>query len=323
SRLLARGQAPAAPATLRVRAGLIAGLLSYGPIEQLWDMQAVLPMPDARLPLALLGRAQQQHPHWRQLLEHYWCPVSAGRFWFGDEDEEDLQQVSLPHDFTIARYPTTNADFACFVAAGGYEQEQWWTPQGWQWRQKQGLDRLYPGLIAGERRFDNPLQPAVWVSWYEAVAYCRWLTHQGHTQSWLAANYAIRLPTALEWERAARGTAPGRYPWGDTLPPDSERVNGKETGLGCTSPVGCFPQGVAACGAHEMLGNVWEWTVTLNGHDQEPKPMEDGDPSDWIRLKGYDWSGYILQMSSDLRGKNFGWVDGGGFRPGCFLVVIS
>jgi formylglycine-generating enzyme required for sulfatase activity len=66
-------------------------------------------------------------------------------------------------------------------------------------------------------RFNNPAQPVVGVSWYEAAAYCRWLTAQGHTQGWLPAEQEIRLPTSLEWERAARHTDQRPYPWGTEI----------------------------------------------------------------------------------------------------------
>ncbi|NJP04192.1 MAG: SUMF1/EgtB/PvdO family nonheme iron enzyme [Chloroflexaceae bacterium] len=165
------------------------GLLSYGRLRDVIQRDARLPMADARLPLAQVGLPNHQgDEQWRTQLAQYWCPVEAGRFWYG-ENEDALEQKELLHDFKIARYPTTNAEFARFVADGGYSDRRWWTDNGWQWTQglvqpqEQGreLDKLYPGLIERYPQFGNPLQPAVFVSWDEAVAYCRWLTHQGRT----------------------------------------------------------------------------------------------------------------------------------------------
>ncbi|NJP07129.1 MAG: SUMF1/EgtB/PvdO family nonheme iron enzyme [Chloroflexaceae bacterium] len=353
------------PAILRARAGLLLGKLRYGDLEDLWLPNARIPQHDTHLPLALIGlHRYRSSKYWDKQLNNYWCPVKAGPFWYGDDHRgaDALQQVELPNDFAIARYPTTNAEFARFVAAGGYQNKDWWTDNGWQWMQtrlqatgehqtelvladreelwettrpaahlplqqwlrtQQAAD-LYIGLIQRAPQFANPLQPAVFVSWYEAVAYCRWLTDQGHNDGWLPGNQEIRLPTALEWERAARGTEQWRYPWGNEPPADAERVNGRETGLHIPTPIGCFPQGKADCGAHEMLGNVWEWTATRHGHDDDRNPVDDIEPSDAMRVKGFSYYEDIPFMRSggrngDYGGRNDDW----GFRPGCFFVVIS
>ena len=136
---------------------------------------------------------------------------------------------------------------------------------------------------------NNPTQPVVGVSWYEAAAYCGWLTDQGHTQGWLPAADAIRLPTSLEWERAARHTDQRRYPWGDGAP-DSERANYKETGIGAPSPVGCFPAGAAACGALDMVGNVMEWMATLDDTPQAFEPQKDFTPDQGVLLAYNDFT---------------------------------
>ncbi|NJP07746.1 MAG: SUMF1/EgtB/PvdO family nonheme iron enzyme [Chloroflexaceae bacterium] len=313
-RIATQGQPPHAPASLRAEAARVLGLLSYDRLRDVIKSDARLPMPDARLPLALVGLLNHQRDEqWRTQLAQYWCPVEAGRFWYG-ENEDALEQRELLHDFKIARYPTTNAEFARFIAAGGYKEQQWWTRNGWQWAQQQGLNDLYPGRIERYPQYGNPLQPAVFVNWYEAVAYCKWLTDQGQNAGWLPRNEVIRLPTALEWERAARGTKKWRYPWGNEPPPDAERVNGEETGLGVTAPIGCFPQGVAACGAHEMLGNVWEWTATRHEHDDDPKVVDEIEPNDRMRLKGFSWYNDASLMRSG--GRNWvggGWNFSGGF----------
>ncbi|NJK81438.1 MAG: formylglycine-generating enzyme family protein [Chloroflexaceae bacterium] len=152
----------------------------------------------------------------------------------------------------------TNAEYARFIAEGGYANELWWTSNGWQWRQVEG--RTAP-RYSHDHDLNRPAQPVVGVSWWEAAAYCTWLTMHGHTHGWLPADQDIRLPTSLEWERAARHTDQRPYPWGWDEP-TPEHANYRASGIGRPSPVGCFPTGAAVCGAQDMVGNVLEWLAT-------------------------------------------------------------
>ena len=94
-----------------------------------------------------------------------------------------------------------------------------------------------------------PNHPVVGVSWYEAVAYCAWLTatNPGHF---------FRLPDEAMWEKAARGTDGRRWPWGDTW--DATRLNADQT-IGRTSAVGIFPAGRSPYDIYDCAGNVLEW----------------------------------------------------------------
>jgi formylglycine-generating enzyme required for sulfatase activity len=111
------------------------------------------------------------------------------------------------------------------------------------------------------------------VSWYEAAAFCHWLTGEGRTVGWLPAAAVIRLPTVREWERAARHTDRRRYPWAGGATP--ERANYDETGIGAPAPVGCFPAGAAVCGAEDLAGNVWEWLTTPWKTPERVAPKQD------------------------------------------------
>ncbi len=191
-----------------------------------------------------------------------WCKISAGPFVMGSDkakdslaydDEMPQHKVDLPA-FYIAKYPVTNTQYGAFVADGGYSEkwQQCWT--GWQWKGDRSKPETYGGV------FDLPNHPVVMVSWYEAVAYCNWLTLKLRKSGDLGDNHTITLPSEAQWEKAARGTDARIYPWGDEI--DSNRVNYSETGIGTTSAVGCFPEGAGPYGCLDMAGNVWEWCAT-------------------------------------------------------------
>ncbi len=280
-------------------------------------------LADPQVPLAIrvegghvlghMGDPRQLDPRTGTALAgEYWCTIEAGPFWYGDDTPDDdadetddqdaedtppspLQQIVMPYRFNIARYPITNVDFARFIAAGGYTERRWWTEEGWAFLQPGGHpwdDQEQPITLPrywNDAELNNPSQPVVGVSWYEAAAYCIWLTAQGHAQGWLPATDEIRLPTSLEWERAARHTDQRRYPWGDAEP-DPERANYDDTGIGAPSPVGCFPAEAAVCGALDLSGNVMEWMATPDNQRGQVQAEKDFIPSSGVLLS-YGWHG--------------------------------
>ena len=194
-----------------------------------------------------------------------WCGVPAGLSVMGSTDdslvfvgkETPQHEVSLPL-FRIGKVPVTNEQFAAFVGDGGYT-ERWrrcWTEAGWRWKEREQW--LRPRDF-GEP-FGLPNHPAVGVSWYEVVAYCRWLTERLCQASLVPEGWLVRLPSEAEWEKAARGTDGQIYPWGDEF--DAERCNVVDTGVGGTSAVGCFQGGASPYGVEDLSGNVWEWCGT-------------------------------------------------------------
>ena len=223
------------------------------------------------------------------------CWVPEGRFWMGEGDA--LHQIALP-GYWMARYPVTNAQYAAFVEDGGYEKASYWREAAavGRWR-----DGKFKGLeeeefLAGPERYGGPFalanHPQVGVSWYEALAFCRWLTERRHAEGWLPGSWAIQLPSEAEWEKAARGgeqvpeqlityplqksldpppttgmqrnALPKRaYPWADEA--DPQRANYDETNIGSTSAVGCFSSGKSPYGVEDMRANVWEWTRSALG----------------------------------------------------------
>jgi formylglycine-generating enzyme required for sulfatase activity len=131
-------------------------------------------------------------------------------------------------------------------------------------------------------------QPAVWVDWEEAWAFCDWLTESWKQRGLNRSDLAVGLPSEAEWEKAARGgveisaeprirtagnlepcTQKRENPWAERLYPwgnqeDSNKANFLATGIESVSPVGCFPGGTSPYGCEEMSGSVWEWTRSLH-----------------------------------------------------------
>ena len=262
---MARGAGPPAPPVLRARAGCVHGLLSCGPLAELTG-GARPPLGDPRLPfLYVRWPAVLRSDVGAKMLTRYWCRVAAGEFWREAGDKGKLQRAPMLYSYAIGRYPITQAEFAQFIAAGGYKQPKWWTPKGWNWKIRNS--ELTKPVLWDDPGFNNPLQPVVGMSWYEAAAFCTWLTAQGHAQGWLAQEDLIRLPSWPEWERAARGSDQRRDPWGDALP-TPEHANYRATGIGAPAPIGCFPLGAAECGVHDLASNVDEWTATAYGEKE-------------------------------------------------------
>jgi formylglycine-generating enzyme required for sulfatase activity len=226
-----------------------------------------------------------------------WIDVLGGSFTMGSDDrdpdayddERPAHELDLPA-FHIARYPITNAQFRPFLDEGGYEAERWWTAEGWAWRQgaepdlsaisDEKLRKQYEDWLKGrpQERRDRPFwwdeppwnganRPLVGVSWYEALAYCRWLEARLQVEH---PGARVFLPSEAQWEKAARGTEARRWPWADDWRED--HANTSEAGLETTSPVGLFPAGRSPCGAFDTTGNVFEWTRSKWGGSDIMRP---------------------------------------------------
>jgi len=118
------------------------------------------------------------------------------------------------------------------------------------------------------------------VSWYEADAYCRWLTEKLRALGTLEKDEAVRLPTEREWQRAAQGDDGREYPWGRW---QEGWANTSESGIGQTSAVGLFPEGASPCGALDMAGNVWEWCADWYDEERKYKVLRGGSWLDLLR----------------------------------------
>jgi len=158
--------------------------------------------------------------------------------------------------FCIAQYLVTYEQYQAFVAAeDGFDKSVWWDKMPEKY-QKQELEKQQQPYINYPR--DS-------VSWYQAVAFARWMNQrlQGlalpHPGGMLRVgeNAEVRLPTEGEWQWAAQGGVEKRqYPWGDW---QEGYANTSEAGLNRTTAVGMYPQGAAVCRALDMAGNLMEW----------------------------------------------------------------
>jgi DNA polymerase III delta prime subunit len=147
-------------------------------------------------------------------------------------------------DLALGKYPVTVEEYRAFVDAGGYKEEGFWDAEGWRIRVDHGWES--PG--SWDQQVDHRNWPVTGVSWFEAMAFCAWLSAK--------TGKAIQLPTEDEWQAAA--THPeGLYPWGKEEP--SPELANYGFNVGHPTPVGLYPLGKAPGGHLDMAGNVWEW----------------------------------------------------------------
>lgn len=191
-----------------------------------------------------------------------WIPIPGGEVLIADTSRS--QPDGYPffgtkggwrrvEPFSISKYPITNAQFDLFVYADdGYCDPQWWNfsaaARAWRTTAGKGDKALAP-------QFAGDDLPRTNVAWFDAVAYCRWLSFRSGED--------IALPTEAEWQRAAQGDDGRVYPWGNVF--DARRCNYTEISDAQPFrllPVTAFPDGASVFGVMDMSGNAWEWTLT-------------------------------------------------------------
>jgi len=311
--LVARSRDPAADLRARIAAALELGGLGDPRFERrLGPFGEYLMPPLVEIPGGLYPIGDDEPIAWEELGE-------GGR----DTAHIPRHMVELA-PYRIGRYLVTNAEWRCFVEAGGYEDERWWETEdarawrrgelanqgakannrAWRkhfqaepdlfdqqvlrqrfadeetverWRYWMALDDAafeaaieahWKGKRATEPAFwrdarcNAAAQPVVGVCWYEARAYCGWLSAQ--------TGLAFRLPASVEWEAAARGPSGRTYAYGDQL--DAAKANTQETHLLRPTPVGVFVEGDTPEGICDMAGNVEEWMSTAWGDEHAVLP---------------------------------------------------
>lgn len=239
----------------------------------------------------LLGRLG-----WRPAELDRFVEVPNGEFQAGIKKEAK----EIPYSYFAAKYPVTNIQFARFVKEDGYQNRELWSELGWEWRTGKYDQRTMEAVVRDwldhrplskrnmpyywhNIELGNPIVPVVGVCWYEAEAYCNWLSKKIVA---VPEGYTVRLLSSDEWERASRGTDGREYPWGDGFDKNAANTWDSDptgSGLGGTTAVSTFKQGVSPTEAWDMSGNVWEWSSSWYDDDKKYRLVRGGS---WI---GYQW----------------------------------
>ena len=227
--------------------------------------------------------------------------IPAGNYTIGNKVpkllDEALRDVIISAPYQLARYPITNAQFDCFVQARDVHDDRWWV-----------------GMPEEEKRFSEPNwsganRPRESVSWYQAMAFCRWLSHH--------LKQTISLPHEYQWGVGARYAGEGRcdgriYPWGDEQI-TAEHANYAETELSQTSPVGLFPRSRQPHSDLEDLGgNVWEWCANKYATPAVSDVDQSGDHrmlcgGSWGYNSFFRWAAYRVINHPYYRRHDYGF----------------
>ncbi len=207
--------------------------------------------------------------------------------------------------FTMARAQVTMGEFAAFTDDGAYGDQRLWSPDGWAWRVEAAADgpAYWRGQAGGRehrvfdqwRSIDQDTDlPMVYVSWWEAEAFCKWAGR--------------RLPTEAEWEMAATTNPAGdklwQFPWGerDAVPADAAL----DAGTAGVVVVNAYPDSEGPWGHRQLIGNVWEWTSSVfepYPHFEPDAYRDNSEPWFGTRrvLRGGSWATRSRYVRSTFR----------------------
>jgi formylglycine-generating enzyme required for sulfatase activity len=219
--------------------------------------------------------------------------VPAGPFVMGSEKvvTNAPPHVVVLDDYYIDQFEVTNELFAMFLSEFDNQREG-----GAPWLQvSSSANHIH--LVDGVWQVDEGYEdrPVVEVTWYGAKAFCQWR--------------GARLPTEAEWEKAARGTDERTFPWGEDL--SCRYANYGSCSVGEGKAVGGRPLGVSPYGAHDMAGNVAEWTgdwyvrdYYLNSPESNP-PGPEESPTNKIASRGGSWYSTSMYLRTFHRNNEF------------------
>jgi iron(II)-dependent oxidoreductase len=219
------------------------------------------------------------------------CTIGAPAGGFAYDNERARHELHLD-GFQIGRAPVTNASYLRFVEGGGYVRREWWSDEGWAWKEEYDITRpdSWTEDLRSEWRLGELValrgdRPVVHVSCFEAEAFAR--------------AHDARLPTEFEWEKAATWDqeleTARPFPWGEEPLAAGAHANVDHVAPG-PAAAGAYPDGASPYGCLGMLGDVWEWTASTfagyPGFVAHPYPQysEVFFGSDYRVLRGGSWA---------------------------------
>jgi len=206
--------------------------------------------------------------------------IPSGIFLFGDRLNPREPHYLWRTSYFISPFEVTNAEFREFLDdPSGYNDEANWTKAGKRWKgaRSSQVTALLKSEDAEYERFGQADQPVVWVNWFEANAYCQWLTKKIGNGRWL-----FSLPTEAEWEKAARG--PDNLDYGLSMSiSDNETswYNWKKNPSAVVTVIGMRDSFTAyrpnRFGLYHVAGNTVEWTQSINRPFNKEQPFAEDD----------------------------------------------
>lgn len=203
--------------------------------------------------------------------------IPPGKFMMGADDGKDEESPSHEVDldgYLIGKYEITFAQYDIYCEDIGIKKpgDHGWGRENW---------------------------PVIHVSWYDAVAYCQWLSEK--------IGLTVQLPTEAQWEKAAHGPGGLIYPWGNVY--NMYNCNSKEGELKKTSLVGTYARGKSPYGCMDMAGNVWEWCSDWYDKDyykispaKNPQGPVSDDKRDKRVMRGGSWDREAIELRCAARG---------------------
>lgn len=206
--------------------------------------------------------------------------IPSGHFYFGDRTNPLESHYVWQKAFFMSSFEITNEEFKAFLSdPTGYNNMANWTEDGKKWKAENASQSSATLNVtnADYQRFGQADQPVVNVNWFEANAYCHWLTRKIGANQWLYS-----LPTEAEWEKVARGPDTFEYGLGMNLSDAEIKLyNWKKNPMAEITVVGWQAKNASyqpnRYGVFHLTGNVAEWTQGLNQPANREHPYADDD----------------------------------------------
>jgi len=258
------------------------------------DGSAEGPDEDGSWPVTVRRTAPESPPRLDERVPDF-VFVPGGYFLMGERQNPGQPHPVFVPSFHLAAFEVTNGEFRRFLAdPRGFDERSNWTEAGWRWKAN-GLSQPTARLEPADSRyprFGRDELPVMLVTWYEANAYCRWLTRRLGGGRWL-----FRMPTEAEWEKAARGPDGFDYGLGMELSePQSSLYNWRKNPGASVTLVGYDENefGANRYGVYHASGNAREWTQSVFRHYNREHPYRDdernADDADGMRVtRGGSW----------------------------------